>query len=146
MICPCRTSRKRISIKKRRQTKRKKRRSIKKRFPSRTEKQRETDAEDLRRLKIKEERTELEKNNKTIRNAGYSGLIIATLYAIKKYKQSKHLPFVIMKKNGMKGYYNKKDEWNPRPKTIREFRLWERIRKRNVKFIHELIFALKINK
>ena len=151
MVCPCRKSYKRKrSYRKRKKSYRKKRKSIHKRtYPSSAEddlrrskakkqKEDDIDAEDDRRTSRREKRIEEKNIDKFIGGIGAAAVITAGFYLLGRYNKTKRPPpFVIVKKNGVKGYYDKKNNWFPRPITLDEYNVWENYRKSNIKFIHD---------
>lgn len=135
----------------RKSKKRSKKRSKKKnRFPSssgrlgRSKSQIESDVEEDRRSERRNEK----KAEDIFKAAGASALIFTGFVLQKKYADRKKFkpPFIVVEKNGIKGYYDKQKKWYPRPQTVAGYNVWKKYRKSHVKFLDEFIYNFQNKK
>ncbi len=77
-----------------------------------------------------------------------AALLTGTYLISSKLKHKFKIPYIILKKNGILGYYNNKKEWMKKPQTDlgktreenamihQQYVHWQEIQKKNSKFIH----------
>jgi hypothetical protein len=110
----------------------------------RTDRQIRADKEDDRREARKEEKMIDKQIQKTIRSIGMATLLAGTLLIHKKYRDKKLKinppPFVTVKRNGEKGYFNEEKEWFPRPNTNPEYTIWKVYQKKNIGFFNKVLY------